>query len=230
MAKVVLGVCSFLERRRLFSLFFSQETLLALLRKHGKDEQAASLIRGGLTELNLQGTPIGDDGAEIIAVFLRDDETVRKVLLYSCNIGPRGVEAIAEVLKYNKTVEHLNLNHNQIGDKGAETLVKALASNVWIKSIRIVYGSLIAPETIATLKYMTKSRNGIQIPAVVRRACLYLIAARRTPAEAGTLSIFPKEIVKLIAMQVWATRKDPIWIEALSESELTGRSAGCCIQ
>jgi hypothetical protein len=46
---------------------------------------------------------------------------------------------------------------------------------------------------------------------------LYLIAARRvTPiADAGILSIFPKEIVKMIAMAVYATRKDPAWIKAV---------------
>ena len=64
--------------------------------------------------------------------------------------------------------------------------------------------------------------NQILIPAAVRRASLYLVAARRSVANAGAIGIFPKEIVKMIAIKVWETRKDPIWIEALLELERTG--------
>ena len=74
---------------------------------------------------------------------------------------------------------------------------------------------------MAPIEYLTKTRNRVLIPAAARRASLYLIAARRaTPiADSGILAIFPKEIVKMIAMAVWATRKDPKWIEAVSSDE-----------
>jgi hypothetical protein len=87
-----------------------------------------------------------------------------------------------------------------------------------------VIGNIIAPKARATIEYLAGTRNAILIPAAVRRASLSLIAARRNIAGAGILAIFPKEIVKMIAMEVYATRKDPIWIDALSESECTGKS------
>ena len=197
--------------------------LAALLREHEKDEQTKRLMRGELVELHLSNCQIGDDGAEIVADFLRSDETVKEVYLWSCHFGPRGAKAIADALKHNQTVEHLCLNYNGIGDEGAEALIKALKYNVCMKRL-FVRANNIAPELEATIKYLTKTRNKILIPSAVRHASLFLIAARRNSIDAGNIAIFPKEIVKMIAMEVWATRKEPIWINALTESERTGES------
>ena len=86
----------------------------------------------------------------------------------------------------------------------------------------MTWGNNITAEQRETFQYLTHTRNKDLIPAAVRRASLYLIAARRIIDDAGALSCFPKEIVKMIAMQLWATRKEPIWIQALSESEQRG--------
>ena len=144
-----------------------------------------------------------------------------EVGLYGCLIGSRGAKAIAESFKHNQTVEEMFLNGNQIGDEGAEALINALNYNVCI--IWPFFGANnIAPELQATIKYLTRTRNKILIPAAVCRASLCLIAARSNISTAGALAFFPKEIVKMIAMEVWATRKEPIWIDALTESERTG--------
>jgi hypothetical protein len=205
------------------SLFFSpaRDALVALLLAHGKDEQAAALMHGELTLLELNSCKIGDDGAEIVADFLKHDETVKTVYLYSCNIGPRGAKAIAGALKHNLTLEEMYLVKNPIGDEGAEALIEALNYNVCIK---LLYVTETSPELEASIEFLAETRNKIIIPAAVRRASLYLIGARRNIAGAGILAIFPKEIVKMIAMEVWATQKDSIWINALTESERTGKS------
>jgi hypothetical protein len=211
-------------RRVCFSQLFSllaRDALVALLRQYRKEDQAELLTHGELAELDLNRCHIGDDGAEIVADFLKHDETVRLVRLWSCNIGPRGAKAIAESLKHNQTVEEMSLFRNQIGDEGAEALIDALSYNVCMKWLDTGHE---APKFQATLQHLTKIRNKILIPAAVRRASLYLIAARRNIAEAGILAIFPKEIVRMIAMEVWATRNEPIWINALTESERTGES------
>ena len=173
-----------------------------------------------MTKLDLSYCKIGDDGAEIIAGFLKHDKTVTEVWPYGCHIGLLGVKAIAESLKHNQPVEVMSLFSNPIGDQGAEALIDALNYNV---SMEALITSDIAPKLQATIKYLTQTRNKILIPAAVCRASLSLIAARRNIADAGILAIFPKEIVKMIAMEVWATRKDPIWINALTESERTGK-------
>ena len=101
-------------------------------------------------------------------------------------------------------------------------MISTLAYNVCIIAADNE-GNNIAPHTEAIIEYLTKTRNVILIPAAVRRASLCLIAARHSIADAGPLGIFPKEIVKMIAMEVWATRMDPIWIGTLSEFERTGK-------
>jgi methionine aminopeptidase len=197
--------------------------MAALLREHEKDEQAEHLMTGELVELDVGWCDIGDDGAlaEVVAAFLVQDETVKKVYLYSCNIGPRGAKAIAEALKHNETVEEMSFYDNQIGDEGAEALIDALNYNVCMKWLNAGH---VALKLRMTIEYLTKTRNESLIPAAVRRASLSLIAARRNITDAGNLAVFPKEIVRMIAMEVWATRKDPIWINALTESERTGES------
>ena len=178
-------------------------------------------MRGELTLLYLEGCRLGDAGAETVAAFLRKDETVKKVWLKSCKIGLRGLEAIAEAVKHNKTVEIINLCHNHFGSKGALLIIDALSTNACIQRLP-VFGCSFTPESVATIEFLTESRNKVIIPAAVRRTSLLLIAARRTLAGAGILAIFPKEIVKMIAMEVWATRKDPKWTWVLSEFERTG--------
>ena len=225
-----------LMARRSLGVFFStflllaRDALVALLRDYEEDEQADALMHGELTKLDLVYCPIGDDGAEIIADFIKHDESVFKVWLWSCKIGSRGAKAIADALKDNETVEILNFFGNfTIDEEGAEALIDTLNQNVSIKELSSKHTN-ISPESKATIEYLTETRNRILIPAAVRRASLYLIAVRRSIAGAGVLSVFPKEIVKMIAMKVWATRKSSKWIQALSKSELTGRSNHCSIQ
>ena len=190
--------------------------MAALLVATGRIEQATATAVGQLTGLGLShgGCQIGDDGAEIIAAFLETNTSVTHAHLAHCNIGPRGVRAIAEVLKHNKSLWHLNLSDNKIGVEAIQLLIAALDRNVCIRHLW-VSGS--APAPLATLKYLTEVRNAKLIPAAVRKAALCLISARQSLCRdsMGVLAIFPKELVKLIAMQVWATRCDPKWIEAI---------------
>ena len=193
-----------------------------LLREHEKDEDAGLAMRGELTDLYLNACGIGDDQAIIVAEFLKLDERVLAVHLRDCRIGQRGVEAIAEALRLNDKVEYLSLVDNELGDEGAEIIIDALSHNVCVKKI-FIWANGIASKTETAIEYLTFTRNAVLIPAAVRCASLFLIAARSNIADARSLSIFPKEIVRMIAMKVWATRKDSAWIEALSEPERTGK-------
>ena len=132
---------------------------------------------------------------------------------------------IAEALRTNKTLEEMDLGYNGFGEEGREALINALSHNVWIRKL-YVFSRVNHPR----IKYLTQTRNKVMIPAAVRRASLCLIHARRNTATAGALACFPKEIVKLIAMEVWATRNDPKWLETLTESERTGELRDYCIK
>ena len=188
-----------------------------LLTKHGKAEDAEKLMRGELRELDLFNCWIGDDEAVKVAAFIKDDDSVEKVGLWGNMIGPRGAKAIAEALKHNRRIRLLGLSSNQIGQEGADALIDALNYNVCLMGLPI-YNNNIARESEATIEYLTETRNAKLIPAAVRSASLCLIAVRRNAALSGDFFVFPKEIVRMIAMEVWETRNDPKWIEAVSSA------------
>lgn len=206
------------ERESPLYILFLDHPLVLLLRKHGKDEQAEDVMKGQLTELSFYRCYIGDTGAEIVADFLKHDETVTEVCLWDCNIRLHGVEAIAATLERNETVKSLDLRSNKIGDDGARALINAFAENVCITQLFALYNG-IDSRLLMHVKYLTETRNQILIPAAARRASLCLIAARQTATRAGDLAIFPKEIVMLIALQVYATRRDTSWIQAVRRFE-----------
>ena len=202
--------------------FYPVHAIAALLREHKKDAQAELILRGELIKLDLNCCHIGDPGAESLAEFFKGDATVKNAVLWGCNIGPRGAEAIADALKHNDTLCILHLPQNDFGDEGAHALIDALSHNVAMKKLSVTFGTGMADESRATIDHLSQTRNEILIPAAVQKISFLLIAARCSPIGAGDFSVFPKEIVKMIAMQVWATRKDPIWIQALSVFERTG--------
>ena len=214
--------CSSVRVFLTFSGSPSVSAMEALLREYKEDDQAELMLRGQLWKLDLGGCPIGNSGARIVADFLKDDETVESVFLQACNIGPQGADAIAEALKRNKTVSYLDLFDNGILWDGGKSLCVSLGSNVSIKTLFVDYKD-IASETAARIRYLTLTRNKVLIPAAARQTALCIIAARRTFADAGILSVFPKELVKMIAIEVWATRNDPMWIKAISTAEESAR-------
>lgn len=169
------------------------------------------MLRGALTELNLQRCEIGDQGAVIVATFLKHDECVRRLQFRRCAITPLGCKAIAEALKRNRTVWLLTLKVNPIGIEEKDALLNAFNYNVTVTDFNVL-GCGLSVESRAMFKYLTEIRNETLIPDAVRSASLSLIVFRRIIVGAGDLFVFPKEIVKMIAMHVWATRKDPTWI------------------
>ena len=197
-----------------------ERDLAVLLTKYGLEEDAEKLMRGELKVLSLRSCRFGDDGAVTVAAFIKVNDTLEQVYLYGCNIGPRGAKAIADALERNKKVCILGLTFNQIGQVGADFLIDALSHNVCLISFDVTHNN-VPPESMSTIKYLTQTRNKTLIPNAVRRTSLYLIAARRASpvTDSSDLAIFPKEIVRMIALAVWATRKDPKWIETVSSDE-----------
>jgi hypothetical protein len=89
--------------------------MLVLLFKLGREKKAEALMWGELTVLNLGGCELDDDGAVIVAAFVKVDDTVEEVYLHGNDFGPSGAKVIADALKHNKTVRILNLSGNKIG-------------------------------------------------------------------------------------------------------------------
>ena len=123
----------------------------------------------------------------------------------------------AEALKESRTLEILTLQLSDMerhpysfGADEEAAFIDALSHNVTLTEL-IINGGRNA--TIGNLLL----RNKNLIPAVVRRAALFLIGIRRSTNDEGMgdFAVFPKDVVRLLAQAVWATRRDPVWIQAL---------------
>ena len=191
------------------------------MREWRKDDQAEAALCGELTRLFLYDCRLQDADASLVAKYMVSSPTVAQLRLRRNKIGPWGASEIAKAVTHSKVLWELNLGGNMIGDEGAEALITMLAHNVCITELCATENA-VSLGARTRLEYLTRTRNKVLIPAAVRRAALCLIAFRRAEnlEDAGDFANFPKEIVKMIAIKVWATRKDPIWIGALSESEL----------
>ena len=45
--------------------------------------------------LDLSGNNIGDDGSKDIAVMIKENKTIKKLILENCHIGTKGLQRIA---------------------------------------------------------------------------------------------------------------------------------------
>ena len=180
---------------------------------------------GNLKELPLRraSPPITDPEVELVCHFMVGNKTVTEVHMAVNLIGTRGARAWAYVLKNNQTLRLLDLRDNEINNDGARALIASLDCNVSLTSLLLsgnVPVNRVRPQSLATIKYLTQVRNAKLIPDAARSAALYLVGiCGSTDTEGmGALAVFPKEIVLMIAVEVWASRLDPKWIDAVNQA------------
>ena len=195
----------------------ADHAFVELLRKCSLSREAQALLQGdAVIELNLGRCDIGDEEAILLADFLRRNKTVRKVRLVDNRFGRLGLANIMDALKKNQRVHHLSLSFNQLTDLDAELILDLLDRNVTLTSIDL-RSNRISQRLLKEIAYRSEKRNLDLVVDTVRRAALFLIGIRRSLplSGAGRLALLPKEIIKLIAVDVWATRKDFEWIAAV---------------
>ena len=179
------------------------------------DEGVVALIEGlksntTVFKLGMGTCAISDDGAVALASLLRNGSRLRFLRLSTNLIKAAGMVVLANALEKNQNLQMLNVLKNP-GVKGigaAEAFIDALQSNATLTHLQGIESLEI--DTLLL-------RNREEIPAVARRAALFLIVIRRsTDFEGmGNFAVLPKDVVKLLAQTVWATRRDPLWIHAL---------------
>ena len=167
--------------------------------------------------LDLSLCSLNDDDVEVVAQFLETNKTVEDVRLWGNKIGVRGAKAIATLISRNRTIFLLDLYNNDFENEGAECILEAVSlSNVCITFLNLNGNNLTLKFDFREKLKSITTRNQFKIPENVRRVALYLIIVRKSSNfnNMGNLAIFPKEIVKMIAIRIWQTRRDPIWINS----------------
>jgi len=86
-------------------------------------------VKSATFDMNLEWTPIGREGVEVVAEALKINQTLIKLNLVSCEIGAEGARALAEALKINGSLTQLDVSNNEIGNEGAKALAELLKVN-----------------------------------------------------------------------------------------------------
>ena len=103
-----------------------------------------------LTELNLGGNSIGDEGAKAIGGALAVNGVLKTLNLFRNNIGPEGATAIGEALRGNGVLTDLNLCNNKIRDEGAAAIAEALRGNAVLTKLALDGDELDLPKLRGT--------------------------------------------------------------------------------
>ena len=171
--------------------------------------------------LGLDACRLGDREAFVFADVLRHNTGLKELDLVENEIGVSGLVEMARALRVNRSLQNFWFGPNSDKEKDVEdAFVDTLCMNVCLTHVgldRRLGGEEVEVIGNPSLEPVLR-RNRERIPAAVRRAALLLIGVCRFSTNyegMGDFAIVPKDVVKLIAMEVWATRTDPIWIQVL---------------
>lgn len=109
------------------------------------------------TSVNLRGNQIQGEGAKELAMFLKGETNLSRLLLEWNNIGlfDHGMIELANALTVNTTLTELDLRNNNIGPTGAQCLAKALRRNTTLTSLDLRWnciGSVGGQDLVSALE------------------------------------------------------------------------------
>lgn len=97
--------------------------------------------------------------------------------------------------------------HSEPSNSTTVYIEKYIEKNYKIQSVEVCVGNThVCSDEIK--KILNRNRNCVER---CQKACLYLIASRKY--KECDLVHLPKEIVKMISLEIWKTRNESIWVE-----------------
>ncbi|KAL7537590.1 hypothetical protein ACHAWF_005832 [Thalassiosira exigua] len=118
-----------------------------------------------LKNLSLYNNRVGPEGAERLAMALRDNRTLEQLFLEGNELGDKGAQYLAGALTTNKKLQCIILRGNEIGDAGAEALANMLVFN---RSLTV----MLLGENKITNAGATKLAGGLEYNAVMNQLLL----------------------------------------------------------
>ncbi|XP_072892420.1 NACHT, LRR and PYD domains-containing protein 3-like [Hemitrygon akajei] len=102
-------------------------TRVGLTDSGAADLASALSTNPSLTELVLSYNELGDSGAKLLSVALRNPECkIQKLGMDKVGLTDSGVEDLASALSTNPSLKELNLSSNELGDSGVKLVSAAL--------------------------------------------------------------------------------------------------------
>ena len=109
--------------------------MMGELSKHAEACPAGALH--GVTELNISGNKIGDNGIANIATALQTSTTMTILNISMCSMSDKGAESLAKALADTRSLQELSISDNKIGDNGIAHIATALQTNTTMKKLDI---------------------------------------------------------------------------------------------
>lgn len=123
-----------------------------------KSLESKSLV----AELDLRSNQIDDKGAKMIGTFLRDNVTLKRLILNGNHtIGCEGVKEIAISLCHNSSLEHLGLRSCGIGKKGAERFAMTLNRNSTLKGLDLCGNTEVGDDAVELISRGLKENRSL---------------------------------------------------------------------
>ncbi|CAF0881347.1 unnamed protein product, partial [Adineta ricciae] len=119
------------KKHRIISLICITQTLTTLNMRQNQSSDADLDHFGDirLTTLCIRKNVIGNHGAQNLASGLRDNRTLKTLILSSARIGVAGAKSLADAIQDNTTLTTFVVKHDQIGVQGTEYLANMLKVN-----------------------------------------------------------------------------------------------------
>ena len=139
-------------------------------------------LHGQLRVLDLSYNCCSDDGAESLALLVRDSPGLRTLRLRGNGVGPRGATALAAALSTTSSVrtsglEQLDLSLNCLRDAGATALASALSGDCTLRELDVSRSMVTAGGSAALATAMQRS-------ATLQRLCVRATAMSAEEAAA----------------------------------------------
>lgn len=109
--------------------------------------------------LDLCKQNLGVDGARMIVGALKQNQSVKHLLLGTNKIGNEGAKILSEAIEHNNTLETLYLGCNHIESEGAIALCQALEENTDIKSVWFKRNPIGKDSVPALINLLKKNKN-----------------------------------------------------------------------
>lgn len=109
--------------------------------------------------LDLCKQNLGVDGAKMIVGALKQNQSVKHLLLGTNKIGNEGAKILSEAIEHNNTLETLYLGCNYIESEGAIALCQALENNTDIKSVWFKRNPIGKDSVPALINLLKKNKN-----------------------------------------------------------------------
>jgi hypothetical protein len=97
-------------------------------------------VSASLTELDLFGNDMGEDGGTAIAESLLTNRSL--LTLKSNHLGSKGAKVMGEVLKVNNILRTLEAPHNSIDIEGAKAIAEGLSVNTVMTALDLSFNNL----------------------------------------------------------------------------------------